>query len=937
MTTGQYVTGMEAALSLAGTWTDVTSYVYNRTQPAVTITRGRPDETSQASPSQMTGQLNNRDGRFTSRNPTGPYYPDLNRNTPIRLSVPDSGTYLRMADDTVSWISCPDVSALQLTGNFDVRLDMQPDNYQPAILASKWGATAAAWALVLNGDGTLSWFWFDGSSASTVQSTAPVGLGRVAVRVLFQPDTEALVTFFTAPTMGGSWTQLGNTIGITASDTAASGAGQAVRVGYSATFADGFTAPDGLTYQGLTGKVYELQVYNATPALVADPVFTAQAAGASSFADAQSNTWTVEGTCELSDRSYRFHGEMASLPVAWDPSGRDIWVPFQAGGILRRLGQGNSNVQSPFRRALTAAEGLVAYWPCEDGTGSTQLASAVTGGDPMTIAGTPTLSTDTNFACSAALPEIQTSGWSGAVPAYTSASHAVAFRVLADCPTGLNGNFPLLSLATQGSLGNLDDVTLTYNADSDCFELYGNFQSPSAYLWRDIGIGTLGAQRQWWVSIEMVNSGSSLDVTVNLIAPGTYGLAAFSGSSTYASVNIGNIAGVIVNPTSINLGDFTVGHMSVQSVITPMTDLAQPLDAWAGETAGNRFARLCTENSIAPRVYGFPDTTVLMGAQVIDTLQNLLQSCEAADCGMLYEPRQALGLGYRTLASMCAQAPVSAIDYSLDQAGDQENSPVSLTSVDDDQYTRNDVTVTRTTATTSTGSSYEAVLDDGSAMSISPPPAGIGGYVNSESVSVATDAQLPDIATWLVHVGTVLEERYPQVVTGLHRPPIVAAGIGFTILDADIGDYIAVVNPPAWLPPGTIKQVIAGTTETMSSYLHQVSWNAIPESPYEVALYDDVNYGRADTGGSTLASGVSSTATTLSVATTSALSQLWTTSAGDFPFYIQAGGEQMQVTNITGSSSPQSFTVTRSVNGVVKAQSSGADVRLFYPPVYALT
>jgi hypothetical protein len=43
------------------------------------------------------------------------------------------------------------------------------------------------------------------------------------------------------------------------------------------------------------------------------------------------------------------------------------------------------------------------------------------------------------------------------------------------------------------------------------------------------------------------------------------------------------------------------------------------------------------------------------------------------------------------------------------------------------------------------------------------------------------------------------------------------------------------------------------------------------------------------------------------------------------------------VTAISGSSSPQTFTVTRSVNGVVKAQSSGAAVALFQPSYVTLS
>jgi hypothetical protein len=44
----------------------------------------------------------------------------------------------------------------------------------------------------------------------------------------------------------------------------------------------------------------------------------------------------------------------------------------------------------------------------------------------------------------------------------------------------------------------------------------------------------------------------------------------------------------------------------------------------------------------------------------------------------------------------------------------------------------------------------------------------------------------------------------------------------------------------------------------------------------------------------------------------------------------------MTVTNITGSSSPQTMTVVRSKNGVVKAQASGTSIELWDTPRYAL-
>ncbi len=74
--------------------------------------------------------------------------------------------------------------------------------------------------------------------------------------------------------------------------------------------------------------------------------------------------------------------------------------------------------------------------------------------------------------------------------------------------------------------------------------------------------------------------------------------------------------------------------------------------------------------------------------------------------------------------------------------------------------------------------------------------------------------------------------------------------------------------------------------------------------------------------------------TTLSVATTSG--PVWTTDPADLPMDIMVGGERMSVTAVSGASSPQTVTVTRWINGVVKPHLSGAAVRIAEPVVTAL-
>ncbi|MFJ4692851.1 hypothetical protein [Streptomyces sp. NPDC088766] len=91
---------------------------------------------------------------------------------------------------------------------------------------------------------------------------------------------------------------------------------------------------------------------------------------------------------------------------------------------------------------------------------------------------------------------------------------------------------------------------------------------------------------------------------------------------------------------------------------------------------------------------------------------------------------------------------------------------------------------------------------------------------------------------------------------------------------------------------------------------------------------------RVDTDGSVLTAGISATATSVSVTTTTG--PVWTQNPAEFPLTVRVGGEVMTVTGITGAASPQTFTVIRSVNGIVKSHTAGTDVRLAHPAHLAL-
>ena len=78
--------GLKVELLLAGTWTDITLYCQRRNSVKIT-SFGRPDWSSTMQAGELTVTLKNVDGRFSPKNTSGAYYPNITRNTQIRVSV----------------------------------------------------------------------------------------------------------------------------------------------------------------------------------------------------------------------------------------------------------------------------------------------------------------------------------------------------------------------------------------------------------------------------------------------------------------------------------------------------------------------------------------------------------------------------------------------------------------------------------------------------------------------------------------------------------------------------------------------------------------------------------------------------------------------------------------------------------------------------------
>ncbi len=907
-------------IDLGDGWEDITEYAYLR--DPITITRGTPDESAKADPAQFSVTLNNRDGRFSPRNPLGPYYGRIGRNTPMRISVPADGTYLAVPNTALGRAFCPDAPSLAVT-DLDVRVEITSTKWlQGGELAGRYYTTGddRSWVLIVLPGGIPQLVWSpDGTQASQIEATASAPVTsvrgrRIAVRATLDVNNGAsghTVTFYTGPGVDGPWVQHGASV---------------VGAGVTSVF-DGTAGVDignvnGFGGFGMPGRYHAVQVRNGIGGtLVVDADISAQTAGDTTFTDDTGHIWTLVGGATLGNRWYRIVGEVSAWPPRWDVSGNDEYVSVQGSGILRRLGQGAAQLRSAMTRALSARASylhLLAFWPLEDAADARQAATPLPGQMPMRLIGEATFTG-------------QPSGGVGGGVRFDDAAGRLIGNVT-NCPNkwsvvvwfDIPGDMP------ADAASPVVQWTLPGSSAMRRWSLFigsGAVGFPVLEVASEDGIATAALQCDvdyrgrgpFRVVVSADESGGDTAITMQADGPGFFDQVMVAGVTPTPIVQIGANSDIAAQDATFS---GTISHLLVSSYgqeidsLFDIVGVSAASNGYAGERAADRIKRLCNEESISIEIIGYPAESEQLGPQQQAKLLDLLGDAAAADGGRLTEQRDAVGLSYITRADAYNTTPDMSVDYG-DLAPPLEPTP-------DDQRLRNDITIER-----ANGSSARAVLESGP-LSIQPPPNGVGIYDEAVTLNVQADTQLADQAGWRLHLGTWDEDRYPVVHLDLAaKPELITDAVTL-----DSRSHLRITGMPPGAAPGDVNLFAEGYEEQLHSYGWDISFNSNPQGPWRVGVVDDVVPGHLDTDGSQLASGVTAVATSLSVATTSG--PLWTTSAPEFPFDMAIGGEIVKVTNVTGSASPQTFTVTRSINGVVKAHAVGTAVRLAEPMLVAL-
>lgn len=906
----------EIELYLNSAWRDVTTDVLGSN--GITIRRGRPDQSANPSPSSCSFVLNNSSGDYSPRWPLGQWYGSIGRNTPIRAAV-------LVAYDTFT-----------------------------RTVSSGWGSatTGAPWTSGGTGGSVLASDHNVGSSVGT-QSVPAVSAYRydyLATITQACVDVRADMTLSFTNVTGGDVYPCGIMlrgqstssyyhvrVGITTAE--------AVTVGIFD--AAGATISAAVTVAGIThsssqtlrvraqaeGHTLRAKVWVATGSEPFDWHITVHdeslpSAGfvgiRSGLSAGNSNTLPVVVSVDnVRVKVPLYSGEISDMPAGWDISGNFVTANVVSGGPLRRLGQARA-LQSTLRRGYLRdlAYPPIAYWPCEDAVGSNYLAAAIGNQQMFFTSGLPTLAALAPFDSSDPLPALNFSAWTALVPTYTGGRCQVRFLV--SIPSGgLGLGLRRLMVIALGG-GTISEFSIFVDGVAgDVWVIV--YDRTGTFIYNSGPVdGTVGVPMQVAFEWEQTAPGT---VNVNLLTlvPGASAVSYIgaSGANMPGTQTVGAATKIVIDPDVLMPETVAIGHISFHTSSQTLLNLSSQINAWKGETALARVIRLGNEERYPVSYIGTPSEAMPMGQQDSITLTKLIYECAAADLGELYEARGETGLVYRSRTSLYNQSAAITLDY-----GDGQLSE-SLVSVDDDQYLRNDVTVSR-----AGGSSGRYELASGRLSVLPPEDGGSGRYDAAVTVNVYDDTQLQNIAGWLVNLGTVDEARYPVINLDLANSHLVGAGFQDAVLDLEIGDRLVITNPKPGQTADSITQIIVGSEIVMRRFEFRVKLNCVPESPYQVGVIDDA-VKRLDSDHTTLAADITSSATSFTAAISAGA--LWTTVAGDLPFDIKVGGEVMTVGAVSGTSSPQTFSsVTRSVNGVVKAQTAGTAVHVAYPFIIPL-
>lgn len=889
--TGEVAPGANPSGDPAG-WAFTAEGLRWRPKAGIEITTGRDDEDDTIKPGSCEITFDDRDGRLSPRNVMGPWYGQIDKNTPLRVQL--------------------GAVAERFTRTESSGWGIEPQS------GVAWSPTSTGWS-ISGGVGRIS--LAVANTASTMRLSPPVGLDL---------DLHYVHTVEQVPT-GGAWVTAMHVRRVDADNyyavhTEISPDGQ-IRVKIVRWLnGDGIELVTN-TLTGSTATVNtrvatRIQVIGRTIQIRAwrdgvneptvwharadDNLITGNQIGLYVWRIA-TNAGTMSGTFRsITVATSLFTGQVPEWPVRWpDRSGNDAIAPVSASGVLRWLGQGQPPLLSAISQQFAAYDPQ-AHWRLEDGNDTTSPGSAL--GRPRGVPASATAATfgsDDAPAGALSAVSLDTAGVSkisGRVASWRipQAGYAVVtyFR------------FPTLPSATYSTFmevqGGGSVARWLLEANNVAFSLTGYDANGDVVVPQDTTFHFIDLTKWWAVRFLAQQSGGSIlhNITWHQV-----------GSNDFLFTGNDFIAGTVTRPNAVVLGAPVDGTLATQLYVgTPTVPFLgsafrKVSAGYAGELDTARVARVLGDANIKVAVEA--GAGVALGPQPRDaTALEVARDAEAAGTGLLFE-RGGI-LGYLPFAARVNVPVALALDW---KAGHLHVAPEPT---DDDLELIN-----RWTSSRPNGS--ERTVEDAESVGRNRP------YADGDEVNVQNDEQLTDDAGWHVAVGTRDVLRWPRITIDLVRNPQLMRAW----LSCRVGSRITIANLPAQVAGEVADLLILGYSTSISKHRWLVEITCTPAVPWtQVGVWAAA---RGDSQTTALAAPVTTAVQTAIAITSEWYEDTWA-SAGGYTWRVN--GEPMQVVSVTTpTGGPGAYTQTATVirsTTLAKPHPEGKPVRLLNPSRWSI-
>lgn len=609
------------------------------------------------------------------------------------------------------------------------------------------------------------------------------------------------------------------------------------------------------------------------------------------------------------DNVSRFAGEIERLTPGETPDHQasggttvrgNRWVEMKCTGPLGTVGRWRDVIASPLYTQINSISSVRGYWPGEDGSDATVMSSASAGVDPAAVSGVTFGSADgppgsnklmvinSGGVVNGFFPtDISTTAWQ--VQWATNLTGADATERQAFAWRTSNGYWWVLQASTTTYRILIIDSTNTTIHTLNSTN--GGVTAGDDIIFRvkcTLSAGTWTVEVGWYSAGE----GSPFFGFTTTFA-GTAGRPVRwkSGANT---VMVGAYLGHVFATTGV--ADDLQGYAMVQAI-----------NGYPGETTADRLTRILEGRGIPIEIVGDDGHATEMGAQRPGTVKQQMQEIARTEQGLIYESPDGRGLRFALRHSLYAQANTPALELTW-----PDDIAPGLQELSTTQELYNVVI-----AQDQSGTSVVVTETEGR-YGTADPPNGAGIIDKTVGVNMFDADNVRHAANSYLRFYQQVE-KFTDITVDLDANP----GLRTAVEAADVGEFIRLSGRT---PDDQLLMIIKVSGAT-SRKRHTVTFTTLPGDLFSIGTYDgDRRYGVASC---TLASGVTSSATSLTLSL--ADDESWSTTAE--PYDLLIAGEVVRVTTMnarTGSSAPysQTCTVTRSINGVVKAQAAGAVVKI---------